>query len=441
MQNYNKFIKFDSSTGVSTFRAPSSLDTGKEVTPLDRLKALLVLARDACTLLDAGTLSAQDIQHSLDKTGVCVIRVGPENTARIRQEVGALVAATFPKLSPESCAALRTGNFTPASHEWTKKQVSETEMALRSYRMPAPIPLKADRQKAFTDPTLNTVHLLNPLLANASLCVWENLAAINYALHPSNWFKTPERMICSEDGIKFADSVTYDPTKIHYDGQSADRVQIMFTTDTGPVRLFAVPGSGSPEAQALISQILGIHILGGFNTHKAAWDLHLEVHALMHSFGVAVPANGLLMWRTRVWHFEAEVTEGPAPVGSGRVALAKMPFDWNAAREKTKNSNVFRIYCGVVALPETLRDQLIRHAFFREHNWPMEPFAHPNRKTPVFVAEKSSQAAERGTYDDLELTWNRLKATPFADMKAYLRKNCTIARLRLHGLTPQDLSE
>lgn len=441
MQNYNKFIKFDSSTGVLTFRAPSSLDTGKEVTPLDRLKTLLVSARDACTLLDAGTLSAQDIQHSLELTGVAVIRVGPNNTARIRQEVGALVAATFPKLSPQSHAALRTGNFTPASHEWTTKQVSETEMALRSYRMPAPIPLKADRQKAFTDPTLNTVHLLNPLLANASLCVWENLAAINYALHPSNWFKTPERMICSEDGIKFADSVTYDPTKIHYDGQP-DRVQIMFTTDTGPVRLFAVPGSGSPEAQALISQILGIQMLGGFSTHKAAWESHPEVYALMHSFGVAVPENGLLMWKTKVWHVEAEITEGPASVvDDGRPALAKIPFDWHAALKKTENSNVFRIYCGVVALPETRRDQLIRHAFFREHNWPMEPFAHPNRKTPVFVAQKSSQSTERETYKELEPTWNSLKATPFADMKAYLRKNCTIARLRLHGLTPQDLSE
>lgn len=410
----------------------------REEGTIDQLGELLNSARDDCPLLDANTLNAQDIQRSLHKTGVCVIRVGDENTACIRQEVGALVAATFPKLSPESRDALSTGNFTPASHEWSKNPVSETGIALRSYRMPAPIPLKADRQGVFKDATLKTVHRLNPLLAKAPLYVWENLAATNHALLPSNWFDAPERMICSEDGIKFADSVKYDPTRIHYDGQ-LDRVQIMFTADTGPVRLFAVPGSGSPEAQALISQILGIQMLGGFSTHKAAWESHPEVHALMHSFGVAVPANGLLMWKTRVWHFEAEVTEGPEPAVDGRAALAKMPFDWNATREKTKNCNVFRVYCGVVALPDERRDQLIRHAFFREHNWPMEPFAHPNRKTPVFVAEKSSQAAERGTYEDLEPTWNRLKAVPFADMKAYLLQNCTDERLRLHGLTPQDL--
>lgn len=241
--------------------------------------------------------------------------------------------------------------------------------------------------------------------------------------------------MCSEDGIKFANQTNYSPTRIHYDGQP-ERVQIMFTTDSGPIRLFAVPGSGTDEAQALISEILGIQMLDGFSTHRAALDAHPEVRDLMHEFGVAVPGNGLLLWKTRVWHFEAE-TEQPAVNDLG-LAKPKQPFDWTRSKAETKKSDVFRIYCGVVTIESDRRDDLIRHAFYREHNWAMEAFAHCNRATPVFVAEKSSQATDRETYSELEEEWKILKATPFEQMKAFLRE-LPMKHLMLHGLTSDDV--
>jgi hypothetical protein len=431
-----KKLRFGTPPSRSLSLASSEEQDAPSRTATDRLRAILERARASCTLLDADTLTTEDIQRSLDETGVAVIHVNNADTQRIRREVGALVADTFPLLSAQSRNQLRDGLFATTSKEWTKRKVTETNMALRSYRMPAPVPLVASRQGIFTDPALKTVHLRNPLLAMAPICVWENLNRTNPALHPRNWFNAPERMICSEDGIKFANSVSYDPTRIHYDGQP-ERVQIMFTTDSGPVRLFAVPGSGTEEAQRLMSEILGIQLLKGFSTHKDAWDAHPEVRDMMHSFGVAVPANGLLLWKTRVWHFEGKIAAAAAD--NARPALVELPFDWDAAKRATTQSDIFRVYCGVVALPDNKRNDLIRHAFFRENQWPMEPFAFSNRSTPVFVAEKSSQAGERGEYRDLEPEWNRLKSTPFAEMKAFLRR-LSADRLRLHGLEPEDLN-
>lgn len=402
---------------------------------IEELKELLEQARDTCGLLNGSTVTPEEIQRVLAITGVAVVSVDPEHTQAIHQQVGALLESTFPKLSSESRQALSKGNFAPASREWHQEGVTKTGMALLSHQMPVPIPLAKHRHSTFTDPMLRTVHLKNALLAKAPFCVWGTVAVTNPNLHPSQWCGEPERMMCSEDGMKFAHGVTYTPTRIHYDGQPK-RVQIVFTTDTGPVRLFAVPGSGSPRAQELISQILGIRMLGGFSTHKAAWDAHPELLELMHSFGVAVPDNGLLMWKAGVWHFEAEIAQGG---NTASPASVKLPFDLKEVEKKTKWTAPFRVYCGVVALPNDRRDQLIRHAFFRERDWAMEPFAHVNRKTPVFVAEKNSQAGERGTYEDLEPEWNHLKATSFDDMKTYLRTNCTPERLRLHGLTPEDL--
>ncbi len=77
--------------------------------------------------------------------------------------------------------------------------------------------------------------------------------------------------------------------------------------------------------------------------------------------------------------------------------------------------------------------------FFREHNWPMEAFAHTNRKTPVFVAEKTSQAGERESYDKLLPEWNALKSHTLPQMKEFLRQNVPESRLMLHGLTKDDL--
>lgn len=404
-------------------------------TALQRLRILLEQSRENCPLLFASVLQPNDIHNSLERTGVAVIDVGNQDTRVIQTQVGALVADTFPNLSPATRADLRGGDFESANNEWTNRKVAETGMALRSYRMPAPIPLVASRQRIFTDSVVKSVHLRNPILAKATLCVWERLSITNPALHPSRWFDAPQRMLCSEDGMKFANRVKYGPTRIHYDGQP-DRVQIMFTTDSGPVRLFAVPGSGTQEAQQLISEILGIQMLGGFSTHSEAFGRHPEVQALLHEFGVAVPRNGLLLWKTRVWHYEAET----APIVMGVPARVKQPFDWKSAEIATRKSNVFRIYCGVVAVNNDKRDQLIRLAFFRENNWPMEPFTHSNRDlSPIFVAEKSSQAAERGTYVELEPEWTRLRAFSFTQMKAFLLDRVPVNRLLLYGLVPVDL--
>jgi len=375
----------------------------EERAKLAELRALFVRARAACPLLPENTPS-EAIERALNETGVALVSVRA-SAAAIKADVGRLVAETFPLLSPEVREQLAQGSFAEASAEWTDRKVSETGMALRSNRMPQTIPMWKDTRPVFTDPTLKTVHVRNPMLAQAPFAVWEHLPR---SLQPSNWFRAP-RVLCSEDGIKFSNNVLYDPTKIHYDGQR-ERVQVVFSTDTGPVRLFAVPGSGTPEAQALICDILGIQALGeGFSTHAAAFRAHPKLATLMHEFGLSVGGPGLLAFRTRVWHYEAE--EAP-PDGSGLATVAQ-PFSWERSRDATARSDVFRVYCGVVALEDTprMRDRLLRHAFLRENNWPMEAFANPNKAkgAPIFVAEKSTQDGTRSDYAELVPEWRALQ--------------------------------
>ena len=168
--------------------------------------------------------------------------------------------------------------------------------------------------------------------------------------------------------------------------------------------------------------------MGGFSTHAGAMDRHPELRDLMHEFGVTVPGNGLLAFKTRVWHFEHD---GVAP------------FDYDRVTRATKASSVFRIYCGVMAIdtrqPRSTIEMLIRHAYFREHHWPMEPFTHSNRQSPLFVAEKTSQAAERGDYAALQQDWNRLTDHTLGEMRQFLR-NVPLQRLELHGLRMEDLN-
>jgi len=402
----------------------------EEEEAMRQLRALLERARAACIPLANETAIGDEIRGVLEKTGVAVVRVSAEAATRIQQEVGSLVAQTFPDLSEETRGALQEGNFQPASAEWKKRGVGGTGMALRSHMMPNRLAMLATARPNFTDPVLNTVHLENPMLAFAPLRVWEVLADTNTNVHPANWFQA-ERMLCSEDGIKFSTNVEYGPTRIHYDGQP-DRVQVVFSNDSGPVRLFAVPGSGTPEAQRLIASILGIRMLGGFSTHTQALDAHPRLRDLMHEFGVSVSGAGLLAFRTRVWHFEALSADG--------LARSVVPFDWARAKQRTKQSSVFRVYCGVVAFSNDARDTLIRHAYLRERGWPMEAFAHENRASKVFVAEKSTQDQTRPTYGNLQAKWLRVQAhSTLEEMRVFLRERVPEARLRLHGLRPADL--
>jgi hypothetical protein len=213
---------------------------------------------------------------------------------------------------------------------------------------------------------------------------------------------------------------------------------VVFSDDSGPVRLFAVPGSGTPEAQRLIGRILGIRMLGGFSTHTQALDAHPQLRNLMHEFGVSVCGGGLLAFRTRVWHFEAMSAAGGG--GADGLARSLVPFDWERAKRSTRESSVFRVYCGVVAFPNDARDTLVRHAYLRERGWPMEAFAHQNRASKVFVAEKSTQHGDRPTYAELNDAWSDVQAhATLPEMRAYLRSRVPESRLLLHGLRPADL--
>jgi len=152
--------------------------------PLAKLRELFEESRTRCSLFRASCLTSGDIQGVLLTGGVAVICVDDADTDRIKKQVGVLVAETFPRLTPTSRASLIDGKFDVASKEWTSRKVSETGMALQSFRMPNKTPLVASRQGVFTCPKLKTVHLLNPLLAKAPLCVLENLSETNPSIHP-----------------------------------------------------------------------------------------------------------------------------------------------------------------------------------------------------------------------------------------------------------------
>lgn len=412
--------------------------------PLAQLERLLIRARAACRLLDERHLGEGDVHRSLAELGVACISVDSAHADRVKRAVGVRVAETFPLLSADVKRSIQREHpsFEPFSAEWKKRSVKETGMALKSSQMPNMVPLLAAAQDHFRHPLLGTVHMQNPLLALAPIDVWEVLAQAHPQLHPRLWFTPPlhaanrPRCQVSEDGFKVAVCVKYGATPLHYDGQP-ERVQIIFTTDEGPVRLFAVPGSGRPEAQRLICEILGVPALQeGFKSHEAAFKQHPALSRLLYRYGVCVPRAGVLAFRTRVWHYEACIAAPADPQQPGYVDTAIKVENISA---KTPEANVFRVYCGVVAVRDNLRDTLIRHAYLRERGWAMEAFTHSNRGNPLFVAEKGSQAADRATYAEKRPAWDELKRVLLAEMKPVLR-GLSAERLALYGLTPADVA-
>jgi hypothetical protein len=376
---------------------------------LVQLEQLLLEARD-------NHIPSLDIAQQLEATGVAVVPVDSDCVARVKRLVGARLAATFSLLGEATKVELREqGCFERLSQEWSQ----QVGMALKSCRMPNKVPLQASARQPFTyAPLGGTVHSYNPLMALTAVDIWDLLGSLDSQLSPGAWSGW-ERWQVSEDGVKVAHHDKYTPTAIHYDGQP-NRIQIVFTADSGPTHLYAVPGSGSEQAQRLICNILGLSwsdMGRGFSTHKAAMssEAGVELKRLLHRFGVRVSASGLLAFRTGVWHFESE---GP-----------------------TSGSQVFRVYCGVVCATQASTETLIRFAYLREQGWAMEPFAtKENCKQPLFVAEKTSQSPERRDYSEDRPAFAAIKAMGLEQMKQHLRA-LSAERLALYGINrEQDLN-
>lgn len=372
-------------------------------TPLAALEVLLREAHAQCTQQNVSAAAL------LEHTGVARILVPDEATAlALRCRAGALVGETFPRLSPAAREQMSgSGSFALASREWSTRTVKDVGMALKGYRMPTPLPLLASQHAHFTHPLTNAVHTRNPLLAKVALEVWEVIGReVDHLLQGG--------AIVTEDGMKFSHHQLYDPTPLHYDGQP-NRVQMIYCSDSGPVRLCAVPGSASEEAKELIGEILGSQSKGLAKGGFSALSRNPALSDLLRRYSVCIPDgySGILCFRTGVWHFEC------------------------GTREETKRSSVFRIYCGVVRGTQSNvpKEHLITFAYLREHGWAMEPFAHGNRRHPLFVAEKSSQATDRITCEEQREAFERIKAVPLEQMEHFLLSTLSEQRLKLYGIS------
>ena len=246
----------------------------------------------------------EDIQSDLLTRGVCLVKLGnPDIHQQILNETNANIVATFPRLNNVNTLVqeLNTRNYEDLQIWGTGKGMISTP----------PIDTKTG-YPLVTHPVLKTVECKNQILAKNNIRMWEILTRYNPLLHPREWFSQPlcspgYRTQVSEDGIKIKKDKAYDPTAIHYDGQlsesldgSTRRVQIIYTTDTGPVRLFAVPGSHLPRVRQIIQTITGIESKDGFA--RANFEKTPRILELLHKYGVSIGSSpaGLLMFCANV---------------------------------------------------------------------------------------------------------------------------------------------
>jgi hypothetical protein len=421
---------------------------------LEQLEILLQQALAEVAVVDASDEAVGSlIMQQLTSIGIALVTVGNGQADAIRRTTGAAMADTFKRVSAPAAAQLRQGNFQLFSEELNTRASEDLRIALKSGGFLNHPPIAERNRGLFLYPRTNTIHNQNPLVASNNLAMWELLIAHNPNMAPERWFRSPLkpegfRHLVTEDGVKVVQRQPYTPTALHYDGQlgqgegaDARRIQIVYTSDTGPVRLFVVPGSHRPTIRALIQSLTRTEgTLPGFVTLKKSFAACPRLGQLLYKYGVAVPGEGLLMFRANVWHYEAAEA---APVQADqpvRVHLVNGQYDPSDTAAKTRISTVFRVYCGVVSVPPQLRRDCLEMAFLREHHWPMEPFASQNKRHQLFVNEKSTQFWKVLSAPDAR-AWLALRNTSFAEMQHWLNVNTSDQRLTLYGLSRADLLE
>jgi hypothetical protein len=390
--------------------------------PYVELEAILRQARSECVLRK----DVKDIAGDLARLGVCFVQI-EGNDPGIRKQTGDLMNETFE-------TEIENGDFTAFLKVWTGKAgVTATGVEGVSNRMPNKSPVaEGFRDDYKLSDEIPTIHRYNPLNAKNNVLLWKKLPQF----HPSKWYKK-DGFLVPEDGIKISNMKKYDPTGIHYDGQlgvfkegeQAPRVQVAYVEDEGPACLFAIPGSNSDRARELILQITKQKdTKSGFVTlkkmfpklkdkkaHDEQTAIKTRVFGLLVKYGVSLQPGpgirGLVMFNSNVWHYEA----GAVNQGNG---LAFYGSD-----AKTATSKVFRVYCGVIAIPQrTTKEKLIRFAYLRLNGWTMDPFANPNKTEPTFVNHKSTQSWPRAMQGEDKEYFDKIKAVSMEDMVAFLKE-------------------
>ncbi len=413
------------------------------------LEEILEASYNTCRVLDGDDMFNlvlnEEMTQQLRRVGVCMVKVlHPEVRKRIATTSGEFLSQSFLRLGRQTKTDLEAGNFLSMCREMNERSYEDLQIWGTGKGMIQVPPLEPKDYKNVIHPVLKTVESKNVLTAKNNVRMWEVLSSYNPLLHPSQWFTSPlcaegYRTQVSEDGIKLKYGKKYDPTPIHYDGQlsessdgSTRRVQIIYTTDTGPVRLFAVPGSHLPRVREIIQDLTGIEARDGFA--RETFEKFPKILKLLFKYGVSLGSpSGLLMFCANVWHFESASLEKGDKV---RHDTSLEPRDY------TQSSTVFRIYCGIVTVPPNhlLKDLLII-AYLREHGYCMEPFAKKeNKQHALFVNEKTPVNWKVKTRVDDPTEFQALANASVYDMKLFLTK-LPDARLLLHGLLPTDLQD
>jgi len=415
---------------------------------IEELKETLK-AHAVTKVVDGKKVVSSQITHQLSQHGVVLVTIPDDVSRVVAAESGNHMADSFEKFSPNTKTDLRAGRFGSYSKEWKKSGSYETtEVSGKSNGMANQPPLDPELRDDFSTKLdgNTTVHVPNKVNATNNISTWEHLSAFNPELEPSKWVVEPlksynDRVQVSEDGVKIMEKCAYDPTALHYDGQLGQtddqqrRIQIVYTADKGPVRLFVVPGSNLPRVRQIIQRLTGVAGKPGFNTMKDSFKKHPELSKTLHEFGVSIPTTGLIMFCANVWHFEGY--EGPNKVISDQI-VKHIKID--NLRSKTSSSTVFRIYCGVVSVQQ-IDKKLIPLAYLRENGWCFDPFTRGNSAEELFVNSKSTQywKITLKPSETQKKRFKELSQASLSEMKEFLAR-LSSRRLGLYGLCPNDVS-
>lgn len=407
----------------------------------DQLEKLLKEFSDIKLIASTNENIDKLVSDHLEKYGMALINVNEKQNNKIRTITGKYMTSTFEKLSDNTKEELSQGNFDKFSKEWVKKPFRETEIAFKSFGMANSAMINPSDRSLYTHPITKTVHTDNVLNALNNIKMWRILQKDNQNLSVDKIFTPPlgYRTQVSEDGIKIMNYQKYTPTDMHYDGQlgkytgkDARRVQAVYISDQGPTRLFCVPGTHSVEIIELIQRITETsEIQPGFIKLKKEFQKNPKLKEILYKYGIALPTNGLLLFRAGVWHFEGscnhENIDPRKPVKNIVTSHSQI---------NTKKSKIFRIYCGVVFLPDEYKNDLIVMAYMRLNKWSMDVYSPQNKKKEYFVNQKTTQFKTVTIKPD-QNTFKSFANVSLNEMKHFLKKHKSY--LKYFGLSPQDL--
>lgn len=362
---------------------------------LKKLEFLLQQSLSQVRLIQSQDPNAsQHIRNQLDRVGIALVE--HPHTEYVKILTGSHMSTTFPYLSKKTREDLDKGNFDAFSKEWMGSPVTKTQIMFKGNGMANSPPIGPKQRSAYKHPLTapNTVHTRNSLNAMNNILLWNHLISSNPSLAPENWFARPmqNRIQVSEDSVKILNRKQYGPTQMHYDGQlgktegkDARRIQIVYTADKGPIKLFCVPGTHKPEILDLIRKLTKTKGQPGFISLQKEFKKLPNLRNLLYKYGVSLPKSGLLMFRANVWHFEGS----GIPMQNG--IIVNRHNDIKKLKPLTKQTEVFRIYCGVVSVAPRLIHDLIVLAYLRVSGWSMDVYSPENRNHELFVNQKSTQ--------------------------------------------------